>query len=127
MSNYPGMTFWLAKNYNSFYMNLIDLFSKEEDYLITEENMISFWYFKIRIISNIQNFGFNCYEQKVDNILKHKNIVENYIKEKIKYLIENQIPINVDWINLVLNYIPPELKIINKNIRHFYEFFSMLL
>ena len=127
MSKYPGMTFWLVKYYNSFYSNLIDLISKKEQNFISEENQISFWYFKIRVISNISNFKFNCYVQKVDNILKNKNNVENYIKNKIKFLIENNKPININWMNLVLNYIPPELKIINKNLRHFYDFFSLLL
>jgi len=36
-------------------------------------------------------------------------------------------PVNINWINLILNDIPPELKITNKNIRHFYEFFGILL
>ena len=127
MSNYPGMTFWLIKYYNSFYTNLIDLISKKEECFITKENKISFWYFKIRVISNIKNFEFNCYDKKVDGILKNKNKVEIYIKKKIQLMIENNKQINIIWLNLVLNYIPPVLNILNKNLRHFYDFFSELL
>ena len=35
-------------------------------------------------------------------------------------------PVNFNWLNLVLNEIPPILKINNSNLRHFYEFFAIL-
>jgi hypothetical protein len=56
-----------------------------------------------------------------------QNKVEQSIKGKITALTKKNMPVNINWINLVLNDIPPELKITNKNIRHFYEFFAILL
>ena len=127
ISTYPGMAFWLTKYYSSFYMNLIELITKDSDNLIAKDNQISFWYFKIRVISNIQNFEFNCYDRKIDIISKNKSKIEKYIKDKINDLIANEYPVNINWLNLVLNYIPPELQIINKSLRHFYDFFALLL
>ena len=61
MSNYPGMTFWLL-NYNYFYS---DLMTKKDlkGCFIAKDNQISFWYFQIRVISNIRTFEYNCYNQ----------------------------------------------------------------
>ena len=141
MSSYPGMTFWLSKYY-PFYMDLIEK-KKVNGCFIAKDNQISFWYFKIRIISNIQTFEYNCYDKKnveifyspinvgkelEDDEIKNspKNIIEKYIKEKINELITNKKPVKTNWLNLVLNDIPPSLKINNKNLRHFYEFFAIL-
>ena len=143
VSNYPGMAFWLLQFYSSFYMNLMD---KKDSFgcFISKENQISFWYFQIRVISNIQNFKYNCYKRKDleinnryfnvgkeledeerNNSLKGK--IENFIKKNITRLIKEGKPVNMNWINLVLNEIPPNVKIFNKNLRHFYEFFAILL
>ena len=62
---YPGMAFWLSKYYFSFYLDLIGK-KNEKNRFIYEDNKISFWYFQIRVISNIQTFEYNCY--------RHKNI-----------------------------------------------------
>ena len=144
MSKYPGMLFWLSKyyNYNSFYTNLISKIDNN-DCFITKENQISFWYFKIRLSSNIQTFEYDCYKQKnieIDNKKYNvgnefyddgdnslKNTIEKFIKESIVSLIKKNEPININWIYLVLNEIPSELKLGNKNVRHFYEFFAILL
>ena len=127
ISTYPGMAFWLTKYYPSFYISLMDSIEKNEEIFIAEDNQISFWYFKIRIIANIQNFEFNCYDRKADILSKNKNKIEKYIKDKIQDLININQPVNINWLNLVLNYIPPELKFINQNLRHFYDFFALIL
>ena len=142
MSKYPGMTFWLAK-YFPFY---IDLMSKINNFgcFIAKSNQISFWYFQLRIISNIRTFEYNCYyhkninidnksinirqvfeDDKINNSIKNK--IENFIKDNIIDLIKKKLPVNINWINLTLNDIPPEIKISNKIIRHFYDFFAILL
>ena len=139
MSKYPGMTFWLSKYYSTFYLDLIGK-KAEKNSFIYENNKISFWYFQIRVISNIQTFEYNCYRYKsieinnkfinVGKILEEENlqnIVEEFIKDEITNLTKKNMPVNINWINLVLNDISPELKITNKNIRHFYEFFAILL
>ena len=66
MSTFPGMAFWLAKYY-SFYT---DLMTKKtaKDCFITKDNQISFWYFQLRVISNIQTFKYNCYGCFICNI-----------------------------------------------------------
>ena len=143
MANYPGMTFWLLNYYSSFYLELMN--KKElKGCFITEKNRISFWYFQVRIIGNFQNFEYNCYKEKnieirnkSYNVLKElegeegnetlKNDVEKFIKKNIKGLINEKKPVNINWLNLVLNDIPPEIKLTNKNVRHFYEFFANLL
>ena len=143
MSKYPGMTFWLAKYYSTFYK---DLMEKKEDIgcFISKDNKISFWYFQVRILSNIKTFEYNCYIKKdleiknstinvgkeledEEKSISLQNIVEKYIKEKITNLIKKNEDININWINLVLNDIPPELNIFNENLRHFYDFFALLL
>ena len=68
MSMYPGMAFWLSKYYSTFYLDLIGK-KNERNSFIYEDNKISFWYFQIRVISNIQTFEYNCY--------RHKNIEIN--------------------------------------------------
>ena len=141
MSNYPGMAFWLSK-YFPFYMDLMEK-KKANGCFIAKDNQISFWYFQIRVISNIQNFEYNCYNKKnveitgrLINIGKEleddeinispKYIIENFIKKKIMDLTNDKKPVNFNWLNLVLNEIPPILKINNSNLRHFYEFFAVL-
>ena len=111
---------------------------------IAKDNQISFWYFQIRVISNIRTFEYNCYKQKaieignkIVNVGKEleedersysfKNDVEKFVKENIILCNNQNIPVNVNWLNLVLNEIPSELKIVNINLRHFYEFFANLL
>ena len=143
MSIYPGMAFWLLRYYSSFYINLLE---KKDGVgcFVCKDNQISFWYFQIRIISNTENFEYNCYKKKTveihnnyfnvgkeleeggkSNSLKKK--VEELIKNKIKSLIKEKKPVNVNWLNLVLNDLPPEIKITNKILRHFYEYFAILL
>ena len=141
MSSYPGMTYWLSK-YFPFYMDLMEK-KKDNGCFIAKDNQISFWYFQIRVISNIQTFEYNCYNKKnveiicrlvnvgkelADDEIKDspKNMVEKYLKEKITNLINNKKPVNINWLNLVLNEIPPNLKINNQNLRHFYEYFAIL-
>ena len=143
MASYPGMTFWLLNNYSNFYIDLME----KKDFkgcFIKEKNKISFWYFQIRIIGNFRTFEYNCYKQKtieiknqIFNVLKQledeeendrlKKKVEEFIKGNIKNLLYEKKPVNINWLNLVINDIPPELKVINKNVRHFYEFFANLL
>ena len=143
ISNYPGMAFWLSKNYFFFYNDL--MIKKDfKGCFLAEENRISFWYFQIRIFSNIQTFEYDCYKDKTIEINKKtynvwkelddkdendhpKNEVEKYIKEKITNLTIQKLKVNVKWLNLVLNEIPNELKIRDKNLRYFYEFFALLL
>ena len=144
MSRYPGMLYWLTNNY-SFYNDLI--IKKDinvNDCFIAKDDQISFWYFQIRVFSNIRNFEYKCYDQKIikinnqdynvgkqlegdygDNSLKKE--IEEYIKENITNLLKKDEPININWINLVLNKIPQDLNIVNKKVRHFYEFFANLL
>ena len=141
MSSYPGMTYWLSK-YFPFYMDLMEK-KKVNGCFIAKDNQISFWFFQIRVISNIQAFEYNCYNKKNVEIICNlvnvgkelendeikdspKYMIEKYIKEKITNLINNNKPVNVNWLNLVLNEIPPNLKINHQNLRHFYEFFAIL-
>jgi len=141
ISKYPGMSYWLSKNH-SFYLELMN--KKDlNGCFIAEDNKISFWYFQIRVFSNIKTFEFDCYEQKnieiknkTYNIGKElneneinppKKEIEKFIIDNISSLIRDKKPVNINWINLVLNDIPPELKITNKNLRHFYEFFANLI
>ena len=143
MLKYPGMLFWLLSNYYSFYD---DLMSKKgsNGCFITKDNQISFWLFQIRVFSNISTFEYICYKQKKIrinnkdlNVFKEleddygennlKKEIEKYIQKNISNLIKKKKPININWINLVVDTIPSELNIINKNVRHFYEFFANLL
>ena len=143
MSRYPGMLYWLLNNY-SFYNDLI-IKKDSTDCFITKDDQISFWYFQIRVFSNIRNFAYTCYSKKIikihdidynvgkqiegeygDNSLKNE-IEEEFIKKSIIDLIKNNKPININWINLVLDKIPQELNIMNKKVRYFYEFFANIL
>ena len=142
ISKYPGMSYWLSKNH-SFYLELM---SKKDliDCFIHEDNKISFWYFQIRVFSNIKTFEYDCYDQKNieiknrsynvgkelnydDGINIPKKEVEKFVKNNIFSLIRDKKPVNIKWINLVLNDIPPDIKITDKNLRHFYEFFASLI
>ena len=144
MSENPGMTYWLSKYFSSFYTELMTK-KVQNDCFVKEDNKISFWYFQIRVLSNIKVFEYDCYKQKsikikgkninVGKIFEddekysdHKYNLENFIKDRIKNLTENNSPVNIKWINLVINEIPPEIKIkiYDKRLRYFYEFFAIL-
>ena len=142
VTKYPGMVYYLSKNYKSSYS---DLMTKKTNNgcFIHGENQISFWYFQIRVLSNIELFEYDCYNEKEieihgqkcdvkkeleneNNNLKDK--IEKYIKEKIISLIKASKPVNINWINLALKDVPSQLKIIsNKSMELFYEFFANLL
>ena len=141
MANNPGMLYFLSKNYSEVYLSIMNKINSEECF-IKEDNRISFWYFQIRVLSNIQVFEFDCYNKKIkmnnnhyygrydiddDNELENSlKTIEEYIKNSITDLINKNKPTNINWINLVLDNIPSELKLTNKNLRHFYEFFGIL-
>ena len=90
--------------------------------LKNDEIYIPFWVFLIRNMSSVNciNFG----NQK--NLTIYKEISDE-IRQKIEDIIKNKNAVELDnsWLNLILENVPNEIKIIN--VRLFYQFFNNLL
>ena len=94
-----------------------DLFKKKD---LKEINYLPFWLFILRNISSL-----NCleYGRKIDNNIS--NAILKTIKNRIIDCLNNENPLNLQWLNLLTENVSAEL--LDHNIHLFYIFFNSLI
>ena len=106
----------LFNNINNSDKSIIDDLDKKRDI-----NYLPFWLYILRNISSL-----NCLEyggKDIDKKISDKIVKE--IKKKISYCLDNKKPLNLQWLNLLVDNVSSDL--LEQNIHLFFNFFNSLI
>ena len=123
----PPSFIYFINNNQTFINELFTNLNNSDKSIITDLNKkrkidyLPFWLYILRNISSL-----NCLEYSKKEIEpKIAETIVDRIKKKISYCLNNKKPLNLSWLNLLLDNISSE--ILDPKIHLFYDFFNSLI
>jgi len=121
----PSFIFYINNN-QAFINELFNNLNNSEKSIISDLNKnrkidyLPFWLYILRNISSL-----NCVDygkKEIENLANH---ISDKIKKKISYCLNNKKPLNLKWLNLLLDNISSE--VLDPKIHLFYNYFNSLV